>query len=65
MYTCKTKEGKTFEVVPKGTFVEREQWFNEASTHIGKMLKVQFAEWTNDNKPQFPVGLCIRLEEDM
>lgn len=65
IYTCKTKEGKEFNVVPKGTFEQREEWLREGNTHIGKMLKVQFAEWTTDNIPQFPVGICIREEWDM
>lgn len=65
IYTCVTTEGNTFQVVPKGTFEQREVWLKEGASHIGKQLKVQFAAWTEDKKPQFPVGLCIRLEEDM
>jgi len=65
IYTCKTSLGKEFSVVPKGTFEQREVWLREGVSHIGKQLKVQFAAWTEDKIPQFPVGLCIRLEEDM
>jgi ATP-dependent DNA ligase len=65
IYKCKTKEGKEFDVVPKGTFEQREQWLKEGKSHIGKMLKVQFADWTKDLKPQFPIGIAIRLQEDM
>lgn len=64
IYKCKTEEGKEFDVVPKGTFEQREQWLKEGKSHIGKMLKVQYADWTNDNKPQFPVGICIREDWD-
>lgn len=65
IYTCKTKENKEFEVVPKGSFENRKKWLQEGKSHIGKMLKVQYFGWTEDNKPFIPVGLCIRLEEDM
>jgi len=65
IYTCETLEGKTFDVVPKGTFEQRSQWLKEGDSHIGRYLKVQFAQYTEDGLPQFPVGLSIRLEEDM
>jgi len=65
IYVCKTKEGNLFNVVPKGTFEDRKQWLLEGDSHIGKLLTVKFFDWTEDNIPQFPVGICIRLEEDM
>ena len=65
IYTCVTEEGNEFSVVPKGTFEERREMLAHGELHIGQMLKVQFADWTEDMIPQFPVGLCIRLEEDM
>lgn len=65
IYTCHTKEGLPFNVVPKGTYEQRKEWLEEGGSHVGRMLKVQFAAWTEDKKPQFPVGICIRLEEDM
>jgi len=65
IYTCITAEDKPFNVVPKGTFEQRKAWLAEGDSHVGKQLKVQFADWTEDRKPQFPVGICIRLEEDM
>ena len=65
IYICKTKEGKEFNVVPKGSFEDRNIWLKQGKKHIGKMLKVKFFSWTEDKVPQFPVGICIRLEEDM
>ena len=65
IYWCKTVDGEEFTAVPKGTFEQRAVWLKEAPTVIGKMLKVQYAGYSNLNKPLFPVGLCIRLEEDM
>lgn len=54
-----------FKVVPKGTFEEREEWLNNAPEAIGEMLKVEFADRSEDNIPLFPIGICIRPEEDM
>jgi len=65
IYRCKTKEGKPFTVVPKGTFEERKQWLKEAPGVVGQWLKVEFAEWTKEGKPFHGVGVCIRMPEDM
>jgi len=55
----------TFEVVPRGSFEERAQMLVEADDAVGEQLKVEFADWTEDLIPQFPIGLTIRYEEDM
>ena len=65
IYWCRTEEGEEFTVVPKGTFEQRAVWLKEGKQAVGKWLKVQYAGYSNLNKPLFPVGLCIRLEEDM
>ena len=44
---------------------ERQKTYQEADEHVGKMLKVKFFELTDDGIPRFPVGLGVRLEEDM
>jgi DNA ligase-1 len=65
IYVCETVQGKRFNVVPKGSFEDRKQWLSEGKSHIGKMLTVKFFDWTEDFIPQFPVGIAIRLEEDL
>jgi len=65
IWVCQTPEGKTFKVVPKGTIEQKKKWFSEAEKYIDQYLKVKFFSYTEDNLPQFPVGLDIRLEEDM
>lgn len=65
IWICKTPEGRTFECTQKGTMEMRRSLFKEADQHIGSMLKVQYQTLTDDLIPQFPVGLAIRLEEDM
>lgn len=64
-WTCKTKEGKTFNVVPKGTYAMKQEWFEKGESYIGKMLTVKFFNYTEDGIPFLPVGKSIRLEEDM
>jgi DNA ligase-1 len=65
IWICKTKEGKEFNVVPKGTLVDKRALYNIADSFIGRYLKVKYFQLTDDGIPQFPVGLGIRLEEDI
>jgi DNA ligase-1 len=65
VWVCKQEEGLEFGVVPMGTMEQREEWGANAEKYYGKQLKVKFWNKTEDNKPQFPIGICIRLEEDM
>jgi DNA ligase-1 len=63
IWICQTPDGQRFNVVPKGTLVQKRAWFHEAQTHYGKMLKVKFFEESDDGIPRFPVGLGIRDKE--
>jgi DNA ligase-1 len=65
IYRCKTVDGKEFDVTPKGSDAERRQLLVEAPMSIGKLLKVQYFQLTDDGVPQFPVGLGIRDESDL
>ncbi len=65
VWKCKQEEGLEFSVVPKGTIEQREKWGRTALSYYGKQLKVKFWNRTDDNIPQFPIGVCIRLEEDL
>jgi hypothetical protein len=60
-----TEDGQSFKVVPQGTMEERQETYKNADKHIGDWLKVKFFELTDDNIPRFPVGLGVRLLEDM
>lgn len=64
IWECQTPEGKFFDVVPKGTLEEKKEWLEGADSLIGKMLKVQFFDKTQDQIPRFPVGICIREDFD-
>ena len=65
IWICKTENGDEFKVVPQGTMEERKATYDTASQHIGELLKVKFFELTDDDIPRFPVGIGIRLPEDM
>lgn len=60
IWTCKTKDGKKFNVRPRGTHEERAQLFKDAGSYVGKKLTVRFQELTGDGIPRFPVGITFR-----
>ena len=63
-FLCKTKQGKTFGVKPKGTDEQRKKYWQDwkAGKLKGKQLTVRFFAWTTSDKPvpRFPVGIAIR-----
>lgn len=60
IWVCETADGKDFTVRPRGTMEQRREWFNDGEKYIGKNLTVVFQELTEDGKPRFPVGKCVR-----
>ena len=60
VWKCKTKNGKEFNVRPKGTNEERAKFYKEAKKYIGKKLTVEYQELTDDGIPRFPVGKNFR-----
>lgn len=60
VWKCKTKNGKEFNVRPKGTNEERAKYYEEAQKYIGKKLTVEYQELTDDGIPRFPVGKHFR-----
>jgi ATP-dependent DNA ligase len=64
-WRCITPEGMEFDVNPKATIEEKKDLLKNAKNHYGKMLKVRYFGKSEDQVPRFPVGLGIRLEEDM
>jgi len=66
IWECVDKQsGKTFSVNPKGTFEEKADWLANADSYLGGSLKVKYFELTDDGLPRFPVGIGIRMSEDM
>jgi DNA ligase-1 len=62
IWICRTKEGKDFHVVHKGTHEERAAFFKKAKSYIGKELTVRYQELSEDGIPRFPVGITFREE---
>jgi len=65
IFKCVTEEGKEFDVNPKGTLEEKKAYFTNGESYIGRKLTVQYNDLTEDNIPQFPVGLGFRLDQDL
>ena len=54
VWICKTSDGKSFNVRPKGTEFERKTLFKNADKYIGQKLWVKFFGYTEGNVPRFP-----------
>jgi DNA ligase-1 len=59
-FIVKTKDGKEFDVNPKGTIKKKQEYLKNKNKYIGKLLTVKFQEKSKDGIPIFPVGLAIR-----
>lgn len=60
IWECKTPEGLTFRVRPRGTREARTEQYQNGNDYIGKQLTVRYQELTDDGVPRFPVGITIR-----
>ncbi len=65
IWVCQVDDGKTFDVVPRGTMEERRAWYDNADTYYGQLLNVRYFEVSEDGVPRFPVGAGIRASEDI
>ncbi len=60
IFRCETKDGKEFDVRPRGTVSQRKEDFNRLESLIGKKMTVRYAELSEDGIPQQPVGIIVR-----
>ena len=58
-------ENIVFNVVPKGTFAEKRQWFLDHTKYKDKFLKIRFQGRTEEGIPRIPVCIGFRAELDM
>lgn len=65
VWICETEDGKTFDVVRKGTMEEKADDLANVESYIGQWLTVRYPNLTEENKPRFPVGHGFRMPEDM
>lgn len=54
VWICKTSEGNTFHVRPKGTREERQHLYTIGSQFVGRNLHVKYFELTEGKVPRFP-----------
>lgn len=60
VFKCETEDGKTFDVRPKGSLKQKRDYWNNLNKLIGKMLTVEFQEWTKEGAPFHCRGIVIR-----
>lgn len=60
IWICVTKEGKEFNVRPRGTMEHRRKLFQTGEKYVGKKLTIIYQELTEEGKPRFPVGKDVR-----
>lgn len=65
IWICETEDGKTFDVVRKGTMEEKADDLANVDSYIGQWLTVRYPNLTEEGKPRFPVGHGFRMPEDM
>lgn len=54
VWICKTENGDTFNIRPKGTREERQDLYKRGNQFIGRRLHVKYFELTESNIPRFP-----------
>jgi ATP-dependent DNA ligase len=62
IFVCKTLNGNTFNVVPKGSIDYKKELYQDKDALIGKYLKVGFFGKTEDGVPKFGVGIGVKDE---
>lgn len=60
IWVCRTPEGKSFRVRPRGSLEQRKTWFEQGDRYIGTPLTVIFQELSEQGVPRFPVGKALR-----
>ncbi|MCK9429025.1 MAG: hypothetical protein M0R17_03310 [Candidatus Omnitrophica bacterium] len=63
VFRCKTKEGKEFDVRPKGSRSKRKEWLDNINSLIGQPLTVRFQYFSKDLIPCHARGIVIRTYE--
>lgn len=60
VFVCITKNGKKFNVKPKGDKKLRSEYFSNREKYINKKLTVKYQGLSDDGIPRFPSGIAIR-----
>jgi ATP-dependent DNA ligase len=60
-FRCITKDGNEFDVRPRGTLLQRKEWFKNLGSFVGKDLTCIFQEWTKSPAVPFHArGVVVR-----
>lgn len=66
IWICKDNEtDRTFQVTPKASREEKEEWLKDASSYLNQWLTVKHFGYTDSGLPNIAVGKGFRSEEDM
>ena len=60
VWVCITENGFKFRSRPKGSFLAREKYHENAEAEYGKMLTSRYQELSQDGVPIMNVGICVR-----
>jgi len=60
---CATPNGRIVSVTAPGTMEKKHEIYEKAYLYVGKMLTIEFAEFTKDGVPFHPVAIAFREEE--
>jgi len=60
---CVTPQGKRVSVTAPGTMEQKYEIYEKAYLYVGKMLTIEFAEFTKTGVPFHPVAIAFREEE--
>lgn len=60
---CVTPDKSVVSVTAPGTMEQKYEIYENAHVYIGKMLNIEFAEFTKDGVPFHPVAIAFREEE--
>lgn len=64
VFTCKADNGRTFEVITKGSAEKKEMYLANAFFYIGKAMTVKYQRLTKKGVPYLPVGIMRDYEGD-
>jgi DNA ligase 1 len=60
IFECTMKNGRTFDVTPRGTDAVRAELLRTASSLMGQKYTVRYFGFTDEGIPRFPVGIGVR-----
>jgi DNA ligase-1 len=59
-FVCESEDGIRFNARPRGADEVRQEYWNNRTKYIGKLLTVRYQRLTDDGRPYLPVGITIR-----